>query len=108
MLGAMIGDTLGSSFEFYPMKTKKFELLEKNSHFTDDTVMTVAVADSVMNGVTYVESLQKWGRKYPRAGYGSWFRKWIHLENPKPYNSCLLYTSPSPRDAHESRMPSSA
>ena len=51
MLGAMIGDTLGSTFEFYPMKTKKFELLEKNSHFTDDTVMTVAVADSIMNGV---------------------------------------------------------
>ena len=87
MLGAMIGDTLGSTFEFYPMKTKKFELLEKNSHFTDDTVMTVAVADSIMNGVPYVESLQKWGRKYPRAGYGSWFRKWIHLDDPKPYNS---------------------
>ena len=87
MLGAIIGDVLGSTFEFYPMKTKKFELLEKNSHFTDDTVMTVAVADSVMNGVPYVESLQKWGRKYPRAGYGGWFRKWIHLENPKPYNS---------------------
>jgi ADP-ribosylglycohydrolase len=69
------------------MKTKKFELLEKNSHFTDDTVMTVAVADSVMNGVPYLESLQKWGRKYPRAGYGSWFKKWIHLEKPMPYNS---------------------
>ena len=51
MLGAIIGDVLGSTFEFYPMKTKKFELLEKNSHFTDDTVMTVAVADSIMNGV---------------------------------------------------------
>ena len=87
MLGAMIGDTLGSTFEFYPMKTKKFELLEKNSHFTDDTVMTVAVADSIMNGVPYVESLQNWGRKYPRAGYGGWFRKWIHLDDPKPYNS---------------------
>jgi len=87
MLGAMIGDTLGSTFEFYPMKTKKFELLEKNSHFTDDTVMTVAVADSIMNEVPYVESLQKWGRKYPRAGYGGWFKKWIHLDDPKPYNS---------------------
>ena len=87
MLGAIVGDVLGSSFEFYPMKTKKFELLEKNSHFTDDTVMTVAVADSIMNEVPYVESLQKWGRKYPRAGYGGWFRKWIHQEDPKPYNS---------------------
>ena len=87
MLGAIIGDVLGSTFEFYPMKTKKFELLEKNSHFTDDTVMTVAVADSIMNGKPYVESLQKWGREYPRAGYGGWFKKWIHQDNPKPYNS---------------------
>jgi len=87
MLGAIIGDVLGSTFEFYPMKTKKFELLDNKSHFTDDTVMTVAVADSIMNDVPYVESLQSWGRKYPRAGYGSWFRKWIHQEDPKPYNS---------------------
>ena len=87
MLGAMIGDTLGSSFEFYPMKTKKFELLDNKSHFTDDTVMTVAVADSLMNEVPYVESLQEWGRRYPRAGYGGWFRKWIHQDDPKPYNS---------------------
>jgi len=87
MLGAIIGDVLGSTFEFYPMKTKKFELLEKYSHFTDDTVMTVAVADSIMNGEPYVESLQKWGRKYPRAGYGGWFKKWIHQDDPKPYNS---------------------
>ena len=63
MLGAIVGDVLGSSFEFYPMKTKKLEILEKNSHFTDDSVMTVAVADSIMNGVPYTESLQKWGRK---------------------------------------------
>ncbi len=87
MLGAIAGDVLGSSFEFYPMKTKKFVLLEKNSHFTDDTVMTVAVADSIMNKIPYVESLQMWGRKYPRAGYGGWFKKWIHQDDPKPYNS---------------------
>ena len=87
MLGAIIGDVLGSTFEFYPMKTKKFEILDQKSHFTDDTVMTVAVADSILNEVPYVESLQSWGRKYPRAGYGSWFRKWIHQEDPKPYNS---------------------
>jgi len=87
MLGSIIGDVLGSIFEFYPMKTKKFELLDNKSHFTDDTVMTVAVADSIMNEVPYVESLQKWGRKYPRVGYGGWFRKWIHQEDPKPYNS---------------------
>ena len=87
MLGAIIGDVLGSTFEFYPMKTKQFELLDNNSHFTDDTVMTVAVADSIMNEVPYTESLQQWGRKYPRAGYGGWFKKWIHQDDPKPYNS---------------------
>ena len=59
MLGAIIGGVLGSTFEFYPMKTKKFELLGKNSHFTDDSVMTVTVADSIMNGVPYLEPLQK-------------------------------------------------
>lgn len=87
MLGAIVGDILGSSFDNYPIKTKKFELLDNKSHFTDDTVMTVAVADSLMNEVPYVESLQKWGRKYPRAGYGGWFRKWIQLDDPQPYNS---------------------
>ena len=87
MLGAIAGDILGSIHELNPIKIKKFELLNDGCVFTDDTVMTVAVADSIMNGEPYVESLQKWGRKYPRAGYGGWFRKWIHLENPKPYNS---------------------
>ena len=71
MLGAMIGDTLGSSFDCYPMKTKKFELLDNKSHFTDDTVMTVAVADSLMNEVPYVESLQEWVKKYPRVAMAS-------------------------------------
>ena len=87
MLGAIIGDVLGSTFEFYPMKTKKFELLEKNSHFTDDTVMTVAVADSIMNGEPYVESLQKWGRKYSRAGYGSWFNGGKNGSDRKFFNN---------------------
>ena len=87
MLGAIVGDVLGSTFEFYPTKTKKFELLDKNSCFTDDSVMTVAVADSIMNGVPYEKSLQSWGRNYPRVGYGGWFNTWIHLDDPKPYNS---------------------
>ena len=87
MLGAIIGDVLGSSFDCYPMKTKKFELLDNKSHFTDDTVMTVAVADSLMNGIPYVESMQMWGRSFPSAGYGGWFNKWIHSDFPEPYNS---------------------
>ncbi len=87
MLGAIIGDVLGSIHEFNPIKIKNFELLNPKCVFTDDTVMTVAVADSIMNDVPYVESLQMWGRKYPSAGYGGWFKKWIHSEFPRPYNS---------------------
>ena len=87
MLGAIAGDILGSIHELNPIKIKKFKLLDPGCVFTDDTVMTVAVADSIMIGVPYVESLQKWGRKYPGAGYGGWFKKWIHQDDPKPYNS---------------------
>ena len=87
MLGAIAGDVLGSIHEFNPIKKKKFELLNPNCVFTDDTVMTVAVADSLMNDVPYVESLQTWGNNYPSSGYGGWFNKWIHSEFPKPYNS---------------------
>ena len=87
MLGAIAGDVLGSVHEFKPVKTKDFELFSPNCNFTDDTVMTVAVAEACMNEESYVDSLQAWGRKYPFAGYGSWFGRWIFSENPKPYNS---------------------
>ncbi len=87
MLGAIAGDILGSIHEFHPIKTKNFDLLNSECVFTDDTVMTVAVADSLMNKIPYVESLQMWGRKYPRAGYGGWFSKWIDSDFPQPYNS---------------------
>ena len=87
MLGAIAGDILGSIHEFHPIKTKNFDLLNSECVFTDDSVMTTAVADSLMNKIPYVESLQMWGRKYPRAGYGGWFSKWIDSDFPKPYNS---------------------
>ena len=87
MLGAIVGDVLGSIHEHNPIKTKNFELLNANCVFTDDTVMTVAVADSLMNGAPYVESLQMWGSSYPSAGYGCWFNEWIYSDSPEPYNS---------------------
>jgi ADP-ribosylglycohydrolase len=87
MLGAIAGDVLGSIHELNPIKNKKFELLNPKCVFTDDTVMTAAVADSLMNRIPYVESLQMWGNNYPSAGYGGWFKKWIHSDFPKPYNS---------------------
>jgi len=87
MLGAIAGDILGSIHEFRPVKTKDFELLNSDCIFTDDTVMTVAVADSVMNGTPYAESLQIWGNTYPTAGYGGMFSKWLQSDFPEPYNS---------------------
>ena len=87
MLGAIVGDVLGSIHEFRPVKTKDFELLNSDCIFTDDTVMTVAVADSLMNGTPYIESLQMWGNSYPTAGYGGMFSKWLQSDFPEPYNS---------------------
>lgn len=93
MIGAIIGDVVGSRFEFNNIKTKDFELTTKESQFTDDTVLTVAVMDWVLharikNEESATKYLQKWARKYPYAGYGGMFRSWIYQENPKPYNSC--------------------
>ena len=87
MLGAIAGDVLGSNYEYDPIKTKDFELLGAGYFFTDDTVMTIAVAVSLMNGQGYVETLQMWARKYPGAGYGGWFNKWIYEDFPEPYSS---------------------
>ena len=73
MLGAIIGDVVGSRFEFNNIKTKKFELVTDGSKFTDDSVMTVAVADVLINGNPknkdeVIDTLKKWGRRYPHAG----------------------------------------
>jgi len=87
MLEAIAGDVMGSNYEYDPIKTKYFELLGADCFFTDDTVMTIAVADSLMNRWGYVETLQMWARKYPGAGYGGWFNKWIYEDFPEPYNS---------------------
>ena len=87
MLGAIAGDVLGSIHESHPIRTKDFDLLNSDCVFTDDTVMTTAVADSLMNRIPYVESLQMWGNTYPTAGYGGWFSKWLNSDFPTPYNS---------------------
>ncbi len=98
MYGAILGDIIGSIFEFdAPGWTKHFELLAKDCTWTDDTVMTVAVAEALMDtgedaAVEEIESacirsMQKWGRKYPDAGYGSRFIGWLRSDCPKPYGS---------------------
>ncbi len=76
MLGAIIGDIVGSVYEWHNIKTKEFPLFRDDCFFTDDTVMTCAVAEAVMNGGErdhFIDAMKKYGRMYPDAGYGSWF-----------------------------------
>ena len=97
MLGAILGDIVGSPFEFdhNNYKRKDFLLLSEKSHFTDDTVMTVAVARGLMAGQgdaqkTFAEvqhEMRRWGRAYLHAGYGGMFRRWLRAEHPQPYGS---------------------
>lgn len=113
MYGAILGDIIGSPYEFdMGDKTKVFPLFSDESHFTDDTVMTIAVAEAFMKakapklehfehgwylsdgGVSddmirqnLVQSMQKYGSMYPHAGYGGMFRRWLRAKNPQPYGS---------------------
>lgn len=92
MLGAIIGDIVGSVRERHNIKTEDFELIPPGSRFTDDTVMTLAVAEWLMTDSqhresTLVECMQRLGRKYPEAGYGGMFRQWLMSDDPKPYGS---------------------
>jgi ADP-ribosylglycohydrolase len=90
MLGAIIGDVCGSVYEWHNMKTEQPETIPLDNpkcHFTDDTVLTVAVAEACLGDKNYTKALKSWGRKYPRAGYGGRFRKWLADAGDAPYNS---------------------
>ena len=90
MLGAIVGDIVGSVYEWNNIKTKDFPLFRDDCFFTDDTVMTCAVAEAVMNGGEcddFIDAMKKYGRLYPRAGYGGRFMEWLTSKNSKPYNS---------------------
>lgn len=87
MLGAIAGDVIGSVYEGLPVKTTDFPLFVPASTFTDDTVLTVAVAHAILHGGSYAESLKSFGRKYPNAGYGGAFLNWIFSSSNAPYNS---------------------
>lgn len=87
MIGAIAGDIIGSVFENQPIKATDFPLFSASSRFTDDTVLTVAIAHSILSGRDYVSSLKKFGRKYPHAGYGGTFYQWMHSDINEPYNS---------------------
>jgi ADP-ribosylglycohydrolase len=87
MLGAIAGDIIGSVREFAGLKTKDFPLFSEHSRFTDDTVLTIAVADRLLYGGNYPSLLKAYYRNYPRAGYGGKFARWGASEDPEPYNS---------------------
>lgn len=87
MLGAIAGDIIGSVHEHAGTKTKKFPLFTPRSNFTDDTVLTIAVADALLHGRDYVDRFHEYYRRYPDAGYGGSFRRWAHERNREPYNS---------------------
>lgn len=87
MLGAVAGDIIGSPYEGRPIKSTHFPLFGPDSRFTDDTVLTVAVADAILKGGSYAEALRRWGRRYPHAGYGAAFFHWMLSGNAGPYGS---------------------
>lgn len=87
MLGAIAGDIIGSVYERNPVKSVSFPLFQENSRFTDDTVLTIAVADALLSEQSYEVTVRDYARKYPMAGYGGTFIKWMTGEITGPYNS---------------------
>jgi ADP-ribosylglycohydrolase len=92
MLGAIAGDVIGSVYEgkkaWRSIRTPAFEpLFADTARFTDDTVLTVAVAESILHGIDLVDLLKEYGRAYPQAGYGGSFKSWVASEDREPYNS---------------------
>ena len=90
MLGAIVGDVVGSVYEWNNIKTKEFPFFREDCFFTDDTVMTCAVAEAIMNGGQkddFIDAMKKYGRMYPNADYGARFNRWLVTDNREPYNS---------------------
>jgi len=87
MLGVIAGDVIGSRFEWAPIKNTDFELFHPLSSFTDDTVLTIATASAILRGRPFGEAYLEFGRRYPRAGYGGNFHKWLSATDPEPFNS---------------------
>lgn len=91
IIGAIAGDIIGSTHEFNPIKSKEFSLFNKSSRFTDDTIMTLAIADWLLENrnsrEVLIQKLKYYGQKYPNGGYGRMFNNWVKSEDPLPYNS---------------------
>ncbi len=87
MLGAIAGDVIGSVYERQPIKTKEFPLLVRDCVFTDDSVLTAATADALLQGEGYADATLRWGRRHSNAGYGGSFFRWLLQDDPQPYGS---------------------
>ena len=123
MIGAILGDIVGSRFEFHNRLSKDFRFLAYGCEFTDDTVMTCAVAQALMDSredyadlsEKTVAAMQRIGRQYPNCGYGAKFIHWMFADDPQPYNSCgngsAMRVSPvgfAARDVEEAKKLSAA
>jgi ADP-ribosylglycohydrolase len=87
MIGAIAGDIIGSVYEFQQIKTKDFPLFHARCCFTDDSVLTIAIARAILDDGDYLRAVREIGKKYPDAGYGTHFTSWLHSKWPMPYNS---------------------
>jgi ADP-ribosylglycohydrolase len=87
MIGAIAGDIIGSVYEGRPIKTKDFPLFQPHCTFTDDSVLTVAVARAILEGRSYLDTIRELGQQYPDVGYSCGFHDWLLSRNPQPYNS---------------------
>ena len=87
MLGAIVGDVIGSAYEASPIKQTDFQLFPPGARFTDDTVLTVATAEALLGDGDYAAAYRRYGRAYPNAGYGGSFYRWLFSEGAGPYGS---------------------
>lgn len=87
MIGAIVGDIIGSVYEGVPVKTENFDFFAPGTTYTDDTILTIAIADAILHHKDYEKMLRKYGRRYPDAGYGKMFSQWLVSSKPEPYNS---------------------
>jgi ADP-ribosylglycohydrolase len=87
IIGAIAGDVIGSVFEWNNIKSIDFSLFNEKSTFTDDTVLTIAVADAILNNKNITDTIWNYANKYSGRGYGGFFKKWIKEQHKQPYNS---------------------
>ena len=87
MFGAIVGDVAGSHYEHFPTKSLDFDFFKEHSCVTDDSVLTIAVADWILNGGQLYDYFHRYVARYPNAGYGGTFINWARCLDTEPYNS---------------------